>query len=49
MRPAIVEVDEVVQEALRRCRLMAESSNIQIIVDPPTLVGWWLRVTRACW
>jgi two-component system, OmpR family, sensor histidine kinase SenX3 len=33
---AIVEVDEVVQEALGRCRLAAESANIRITVDPPS-------------
>jgi two-component system sensor histidine kinase SenX3 len=33
---ATVEVDEVVNEALDRCRLAAESSNIRITVDPPS-------------
>ena len=31
-----VDVDEVVCEALARCRLAAESANIQITVDPPS-------------
>jgi two-component system sensor histidine kinase SenX3 len=31
-----VEVDEVVQEALARCRLAAESANIDITIDPPS-------------
>ncbi|MGQ0778681.1 MAG: sensor histidine kinase [Pseudonocardiales bacterium] len=31
-----VEVDEVVREALDRCRLAAESANIRITVDPPS-------------
>jgi two-component system sensor histidine kinase SenX3 len=31
-----VEVDEVVREALARCRLAAESANIRITVDPPS-------------
>jgi two-component system sensor histidine kinase SenX3 len=31
-----VEVDEVVYEALARCRLAAESANIKITVDPPS-------------
>jgi len=33
---ATVEVDQVVQEALGRCRLAAESANIRITVDPPS-------------
>jgi two-component system sensor histidine kinase SenX3 len=33
---ATVEVDEVVREALERCRLAAESANIRITVDPPS-------------
>ncbi|HKR50915.1 MAG TPA: ATP-binding protein [Pseudonocardiaceae bacterium] len=33
---ATVEVDEVVREALDRCRLVAESSDIRITVDPPS-------------
>ncbi|MGH3942738.1 MAG: sensor histidine kinase [Pseudonocardiaceae bacterium] len=33
---ATVEVDEVVREALDRCRLAAESANIRITVDPPS-------------
>lgn len=33
---ATVEVDEVVREALDRCRLVAESANIRITVDPPS-------------
>ena len=33
---AIVEVDKVVRAALDRCRLAAESANIQITVDPPS-------------
>ncbi|MFN2494577.1 MAG: sensor histidine kinase [Pseudonocardiaceae bacterium] len=33
---ATVEVDEVVREALSRCRLAAESANIRITVDPPS-------------
>jgi two-component system sensor histidine kinase SenX3 len=31
-----VEVDEVVHEALARCRLAAESANIQITANPPS-------------
>ncbi len=31
-----VEVDEVVHEALARCRLAAESANIEITADPPS-------------
>ncbi len=31
-----VEVDEVVHAALDRCRLTAESANIQITLDPPS-------------
>ncbi len=31
-----VEVDDVVTEALGRCRLSAESARIEIIVDPPS-------------
>jgi two-component system sensor histidine kinase SenX3 len=31
-----VEVDEVVHEALERCRLAAESANIRITLDPPS-------------
>jgi two-component system sensor histidine kinase SenX3 len=31
-----VEVDEVVHEALVRCRLATESANIQITADPPS-------------
>jgi two-component system sensor histidine kinase SenX3 len=33
---ALVEVDEVVREALARCRLAAESADIRITVDPPS-------------
>jgi two-component system sensor histidine kinase SenX3 len=33
---AAVEVDDVVREALARCRLSAESSGIEIVVDPPS-------------
>ena len=33
---ATVEVDEVVREALDRCRLVAESADIRITVDPPS-------------
>jgi two-component system sensor histidine kinase SenX3 len=33
---ATVEVDKVVQKALDRCRLAAESANIRITVDPPS-------------
>ncbi|MGH3901074.1 MAG: sensor histidine kinase, partial [Pseudonocardiaceae bacterium] len=33
---ATVEVDEVVRDALDRCRLVAESANIRITVDPPS-------------
>ena len=33
---ATVEVDEVVREALARCRLAAESADIHITVDPPS-------------
>ena len=33
---ATVEVDEVIHEALDRCRLAAESANIQITVNPPS-------------
>ncbi|MGH3795595.1 MAG: sensor histidine kinase [Pseudonocardiaceae bacterium] len=33
---ATVEVDEVVREALARCRLAAESAAIRITVDPPS-------------
>ncbi|MGH3773791.1 MAG: sensor histidine kinase [Pseudonocardiaceae bacterium] len=33
---ATVEVDKVVQQALGRCRLAAESANIRITVDPPS-------------
>jgi two-component system sensor histidine kinase SenX3 len=33
---ATVEVDEVVREALHRCRLVAESADIRITVDPPS-------------
>ncbi|MGH3917023.1 MAG: sensor histidine kinase [Pseudonocardiaceae bacterium] len=33
---ATVEVDEVVREALDRCRLAAESANIRITVDQPS-------------
>ena len=33
---AVVDVDEVVREALARSRLSAESANIEIIVDRPT-------------
>lgn len=33
--PTIVAVDEVVQEALRRCQVAAESSGIHITLDPP--------------
>ncbi|HEX2291265.1 MAG TPA: ATP-binding protein, partial [Pseudonocardiaceae bacterium] len=33
---ATVEVDEVVREALDRCRLAAESADIRITVDPPS-------------
>jgi two-component system sensor histidine kinase SenX3 len=33
---ATVEVDEVVHEALDRCRLAAESANIQITANPPS-------------
>jgi two-component system sensor histidine kinase SenX3 len=33
---ATVEVDEVVREALDRCRLVAEAANIRITVDPPS-------------
>ncbi len=33
---ATLEVDEVVYEALDRCRLAAESANIRITVDPPS-------------
>ena len=33
---ATVEVDEVVREALARCRLAAESAEIRITVDPPS-------------
>ncbi len=32
----LVDVDEVVREALARCRLSAESASIEIIVDRPT-------------
>jgi two-component system sensor histidine kinase SenX3 len=32
----VVDVDEVVREALARCRLSAESARIEIIVDRPT-------------
>jgi len=32
----VVDVDEVVREALARSRLSAESARIEIIVDPPT-------------
>jgi two-component system sensor histidine kinase SenX3 len=32
----VVDVDEVVQEALSRCRLSAESAGIEIIVDRPS-------------
>lgn len=35
LEPAIIEVDEVVLEALHRCKLMAESCGIQITVDSP--------------
>jgi two-component system, OmpR family, sensor histidine kinase SenX3 len=31
-----VEVDQVVHEALERCRLAAEAANIRITVDPPS-------------
>jgi two-component system sensor histidine kinase SenX3 len=31
-----VEVDEVVHEALARCRLVAEEANVAITVDPPS-------------
>jgi two-component system sensor histidine kinase SenX3 len=34
--PGTVEVDEVVHEALARCRLAAESANIQITANPPS-------------
>ncbi|MGH8966325.1 MAG: sensor histidine kinase, partial [Actinomycetes bacterium] len=33
---ATVEVDDVVREALDRCRLVAESADIRITVDPPS-------------
>src|SRR4051794_29492158 len=33
---ATVEVDEVVHEALDRCRLAAESAHIRITADPPS-------------
>jgi two-component system, OmpR family, sensor histidine kinase SenX3 len=33
---ATVEVDEVVREALDRCRLVAEAADIRITVDPPS-------------
>jgi two-component system sensor histidine kinase SenX3 len=33
---ATVEIDKVVDEALGRCRLAAESANIRITVDPPS-------------
>jgi len=33
---ATVDVDEVVREAIARCRLAVESANIQITVDPPS-------------
>ncbi len=33
---ATVEVDDVVREALDRCRLVAESTDIRITVDPPS-------------
>ncbi len=33
---SVVDVDEVVQEALARSRLSAEAANIEIIVDRPT-------------
>ena len=33
---ATVDVDEVVLEALDRCRVAAESANIRITVDPPS-------------
>jgi two-component system, OmpR family, sensor histidine kinase SenX3 len=33
---ATVEVDRVVHEALDRCRLVAESADIRIAVDPPS-------------
>lgn len=33
---ATVDVDEVVREALERCRLAAESANIEIAVDSPS-------------
>ncbi|MGH3826375.1 MAG: sensor histidine kinase [Pseudonocardiaceae bacterium] len=33
---ATVEVDTVVRAALDRCRLVAESANVQITVDPPS-------------
>jgi two-component system sensor histidine kinase SenX3 len=33
---AVVEVDTVVQKALDRCRLAAESAGIRITVDPPS-------------
>ena len=33
---AVVEVDEVVREALARCRLAAESADIRITLDPPS-------------
>jgi two-component system sensor histidine kinase SenX3 len=33
---ATVEIDKVVDEALSRCRLAAESANIRITVDPPS-------------
>jgi two-component system, OmpR family, sensor histidine kinase SenX3 len=33
---ATVEVDQVITEALDRCRLAAEGANIRITADPPT-------------
>ncbi|MDQ2706846.1 MAG: ATP-binding protein [Actinomycetota bacterium] len=33
---AVVEVDDVISEALNRCRLVAESTGIEILVDSPT-------------
>jgi two-component system sensor histidine kinase SenX3 len=33
---AVVEVDDVIQEALNRCRLVAESTGIKILVDSPS-------------
>ena len=43
----VVDVDEVVQEALARCRLSAEAAGIEIIVDRPHRAGGRRRPDAA--